>query len=238
MQSFTLKDNYLLRIRPKALREFGLERLKRVPFETGYTFWEQGDSLASVLFPLRGVISLQAVPSARKRVEVAQVGPEGFADASVFLRGSYAYTSAVAITAGEAVWMPADLFRRCLAQRSFQAAVERYVNFLVVMLQQISTCSRVHGIEDACAGRLLLILDRSETSAFQLTQDAFSKQLGVRRASVNRGVAVLQRAGVIAYDRRGHLTVLNRAALEKTACSCYHAIESHFRSYVATLNGV
>ncbi len=237
MSANLFQDNLLLRTRPKLLRELDPKKLGRISFEVGHCFWEQAGAISHVLFPLRGVISLQAVAPPRKRVEVAQLGPEGFGDASAFLRGAGAYTSAVAITEGEALLMPVDVFRRCLSHQSFQTAIERYVNFLVVMLQAISTCSRVHGIADACAARLLLMLDRSEATGFQLTQNAFSKQLGVRRASVNRGVAQLQQAGAIAYDRRGHLSVLNRAALEKNACSCYRAIQSHFRAYVGTFKG-
>lgn len=237
MRANLFRDNLLLRVRPKTLRQVSPEKLKRISFYGGHCFWDEAAAISHVLFPLRGVISLQAVSSPRKRVEVAQVGPEGFADASVFLRGVGAYTSAVAITEGEALLMPVDVFRRCLSERSFQIGIERYVNFLVVMLQEISTCNRVHGIADACAARLLLMLDRSDTPAFQLTQDAFSKQLGVRRASVNRGVVQLQRAGAIAYDRRGHLSVLNRAALEACACTCYRAIQTQFRAYVGALSG-
>jgi hypothetical protein len=44
--------------------------------------------------------------------------------------------------------------------------------------------------------------------------------LGVRRVSITLEAGLLQQAGVIEYTR-GHLTVLDRAGLEKAACGCY-----------------
>jgi len=52
----------------------------------------------------------------------------------------------------------------------------------------------------------------------QVTQDFFSRLLGVRRASVSRAAARLQKQGAIQYDRRGRLTILDRQQLGKAAC--------------------
>jgi hypothetical protein len=50
--------------------------------------------------------------------------------------------------------------------------------------------------------------------------------LGVRRTSVTLVARLLQSAGMIRY-RRGHIQIVDRAALEHTACECYAAIKRH-----------
>ena len=44
--------------------------------------------------------------------------------------------------------------------------------------------------------------------------------LGVRRTGISETAGELQRSGLIRY-RRGEITIIDRAALEKTACECY-----------------
>jgi Mn-dependent DtxR family transcriptional regulator len=51
--------------------------------------------------------------------------------------------------------------------------------------------------------------------------------LGVGRHAVNETAQSLQEAGLIRY-RRGRITVLDRAALEATACECYAVVRAEF----------
>ena len=55
--------------------------------------------------------------------------------------------------------------------------------------------------------------------------------LGVRRTGVTEAASHLQAAGLIRYSR-GRISVLDRAGLEKAACSCYVADR---RTYEALL---
>jgi hypothetical protein len=47
---------------------------------------------------------------------------------------------------------------------------------------------------------------------------------GSRRATVSRSAGILQAARLIKYQR-GRVTIVDRAALEATACECYGRIE-------------
>ena len=47
--------------------------------------------------------------------------------------------------------------------------------------------------------------------------------LGTRRASVSVAAAVLQRAGLIHYNR-GHVSIRNRDQLVSASCECYEVI--------------
>jgi hypothetical protein len=51
--------------------------------------------------------------------------------------------------------------------------------------------------------------------------------LGVRRTSVSVVAHTLQRAGLIDYVR-GRIHIINRQALEETACECYEAVKESY----------
>jgi hypothetical protein len=60
--------------------------------------------------------------------------------------------------------------------------------------------------------------------AIPVTQEFLGQVLGVRRTTVTAAARVLQSAGLIRY-RRGHLQIVNRPALEETACECYAVVK-------------
>jgi hypothetical protein len=52
--------------------------------------------------------------------------------------------------------------------------------------------------------------------------------LGIRRTSVTLLAQELQKRGIIKYSR-GKIAILDRAALEATACECYQVIGELYR---------
>ena len=69
---------------------------------------------------------------------------------------------------------------------------------------------------------LLMSQDRAQSDSFHVTQEFMALMLGVRRVGVTEAAGEFQNSGLIKYHR-GELTVLDRAALEAKACSCYAA---------------
>jgi hypothetical protein len=51
--------------------------------------------------------------------------------------------------------------------------------------------------------------------------------LGVRREGVTEAAGALQREGLIRY-RRGRITVLDRAGLERRTCECYAVVRKEY----------
>jgi CRP-like cAMP-binding protein len=212
--------------------------LRHVVFEAGEQLWSAESPIAFALFPLRGVVSLQITADGRKRADIGLLGREGYAEVPFLLGAKQTRLSAVALTAGEAMLMAPDLFRTYMADKRFREAMESYIRLFLVMLSQMSACNRVHVIEKTLIGRLLLMQDRTQTDTFQVTQDFFARVLGVRKATVSRAAARLQKQGAIGYDRRGRLTILDRRALEQQACSCYQAIKAESDTLIASLGGL
>lgn len=238
MTDSALGQNLVLRAALPAGPSRQLTKLKRVTFDVGKQFWKERQNLSQVFFPLHGVLSLQISAEPRKKVEIGIVGREGFANVSMFLGDSKARMALVALTSGEAAMMPRKMFEDCLRNAAFRDAAGRYVRSFVDMLARFSACNRVHVIEDLCVARLLLMQDRTGSDSFPVTQDFLSRLLGVRRATVSRAASRLQRQGAIHYDRRGRLTILDRARLEKSACSCYRAIKADFDRLVKAQGGL
>jgi Mn-dependent DtxR family transcriptional regulator len=60
-----------------------------------------------------------------------------------------------------------------------------------------------------------------------MTQELIANMLGVRREGVTEGASKLMQAGIIRYAR-GHITVLDRAGLEKCTCECYAVVRKEY----------
>lgn len=77
------------------------------------------------------------------------------------------------------------------------------------------------------ARRLLMSHDRMRRQDFMLTQEYLAAMLGVHRPSVSLAAGMLQRAGIIDYQR-GKMKILNRHALEEASRECYGSVTKHF----------
>jgi CRP-like cAMP-binding protein len=230
-------ENLLLRAASRGKDPAFIRKLKRVAFDAGHQFWPDGGEWSEIIFPVRGVLSLQIASGNGKQVEIAQVGREGLAGLAQLLRGDQPRIVPVALTPVEVLIMPAETMTGLLRSAAFRAAVDRYLRLLLVMLARISVCNRIHVIEKLCVGRLLLMQDLAQSATFPVTQDVFARHLGVRRASVSRVAAHLQRLGAIGYDRRGRLSILERRLLEGLACSCYQAIKTELDRLMGSMEG-
>jgi Mn-dependent DtxR family transcriptional regulator len=60
-----------------------------------------------------------------------------------------------------------------------------------------------------------------------MTQELIANMLGVRREGVTESALKLQHAGLIRYAR-GHITVLDRPALERRVCECYAVVKKEY----------
>lgn len=57
-----------------------------------------------------------------------------------------------------------------------------------------------------------------------MTHELIANMLGVRREGVTAAVSKLQKLEVINHSR-GHITVLDRPALEQLSCECYAVVK-------------
>jgi CRP-like cAMP-binding protein len=101
----------------------------------------------------------------------------------------------------------------------------RYTQSLLTQMAQTAVCNRHHSIDQQLCRWLLLSMDRLSGNHLVMTQELIANMLGVRREGVTDAAGKLQNAGVIQYQR-GHITVLDRAGLEKLCCECYAVVKT------------
>jgi CRP-like cAMP-binding protein len=203
--------------------------LRRVTLSAGQIVSEPLQPPRHVYFPETAVLSLIVVMSDGAAVEAATVGNEGVAGLSAFLGEGAMSTKCLCQIAGDAQRITAPaLVRAVAASPRIAVALRRYTQAFVNQLAQSVACNRLHSIDQRCARWLLMTHDRvGGGDSFDLTQQFLSYMLGVRREGVSAASHYLQELGIIRY-RRGHLSVLDRPALERAACECYGATRTDY----------
>jgi Crp-like helix-turn-helix domain len=99
-------------------------------------------------------------------------------------------------------------------------------------IMQSTACNAVHTVEQRLARWLLMAQDRIGHNDFPLTQEFAAMMLGVSRPTVTVVAGTLQKAGLITY-RRGHVTIVDRQALEQASCECYRVATELLRRVTA-----
>jgi CRP-like cAMP-binding protein len=103
----------------------------------------------------------------------------------------------------------------------------RYTQALITQMAQTAACNRHHSLDQQLCRWLLLSLDRLRGNELRMTQELIANMLGVRREGVTEAALKLQAAGLIRYAR-GHITVLDRSALEQRTCECYAVVKKEY----------
>ena len=103
----------------------------------------------------------------------------------------------------------------------------RYTQALITQMAQTAVCNRHHSLDQQLCCWLLLSLDRLNGIELVMTQELIANMLGVRREGVTESALKLQRAGLIRYSRE-HITVIDRAGLEKRSCECYAVVKKEY----------
>jgi CRP-like cAMP-binding protein len=216
------QQNQLLHALPSADYALVVPQLTRVALTAGEMISKAHGRSRQVYFPETAVLSLIIVMDNGSAVEAATVGNEGMAGLSVFLGEGTMSTRCLAQIAGDAQRISAAaLALAVLASPTLDTLLRRYAQAFINQLAQSVACNRLHTIDQRCARWLLMTHDRvGGGDAFDLTQEFLSYMLGVRREGVSAASRVLQDLGVIRY-RRGHISILDRPALERASCECY-----------------
>lgn len=203
-------------------------KLEIVPLVLKQELIEAGRPFHHVHFMLNGVVSLVAASADGTLIEVATIGNEGMVGLAAFLGAGAAPLTAFTQVPGEALRMNAAALQEEVHNGgALNDALRLYTQALLNQVAQSAGCNRMHSMEERCARWLLMTHDRCTADEFPLTQEFLAQMLGVRRASVTVAAGMLQKAGLISYQR-GRIKVINRPALEQAACECYEVIRQEY----------
>jgi CheY-like chemotaxis protein len=111
-----------------------------------------------------------------------------------------------------------------------QQRLLRHSQELTMQATQVAACNRLHKVDQRLARWLVMSQDRLGGDIVPLTQQSLAHMLGTRRASVTVAAGILQRAGLIAYNR-GEVRIKNRHKLEKASCECYKTMKRQSRRW-------
>jgi CRP-like cAMP-binding protein len=223
-----LERNHLLAVLPGPVRGRWLPALESVELSLGEVLHESGETLNHVYFPTTAIVSLLYIMENGASAEIAVVGDDGIVGISMFMGGESTTSRAVVQSAGRALRLNAqhlmDEFNR---SGPVLHLLLRYTQALITQMAQTAVCNRHHSLDQQLCRWLLLSLDRLEGYDLVMTQELIANMLGVRREGVTEAAAKLQRDGLIRYAR-GHITVLDRAGLERRTCECYAGVRREY----------
>ena len=215
--------NEILAALPPAELELLLPLLTRVEWENGEPLLDPEQPIEHIYFVERGFASM--VAEAGGAVEVGLAGREtiiGFA--ALFDPGAISFNRVFIQTPGGGFRVPASIMREKLhAMPTLLVLIFRSLQVQMALTAQTAACNVQHGLPERLARWLLLAHDRTEGNELYLTQTFLAVMLAVRRSGVTKAAAALRRDGLI-ESGRGHIRIINRPGLERTACDCYQRV--------------
>jgi len=181
---------------------------------------EPGGTFSHVYFPTTSIVSLLHVLESGASAEIAVVGNEDIVST---------LNQVVVQSAGSGFRLPKAAVVQAFAQDGeVTKLLLRYTQALMTQIAQTDACNRHHSLNQRLCRLLLFNMDRLHTPELAMTQELVSNMLGVRREGVTEAAIELQKTGVIKY-RRGHMSVLDRPALEQRSCECYAVVTKEYR---------
>jgi CRP-like cAMP-binding protein len=222
------RENDLLAALPDVDWQRWRPQLEWVNLPLGHVIYEAGALLSHAVFPTTAIASLLYMMEDGASAEIAVAGREGLVGIALFMGGGSTPSRAVVQSAGAGYRL-----RAAFIQQEFNQSVAvmhlllSYTQALIAQMTQTAACNRHHSVDQQLCRWLLLSLDRLPGADLKMTQELIANMLGVRREGVTEAARKLQNAGLIRYAR-GHITVLDRPALEQRSCECYAAVKREY----------
>lgn len=214
-------DNEILLSLPAQERDEIFPLLTFVELRTHDVLHEPGEAIKFGYFLNSGMTSILTVLAEGKSVEVGLTGKDGLVGLPLIVGFSSGPTQAVVQIAGNGFRINAralaQVVRKCPVLANL---LQRYVQMLAMQGTQVAACNRLHEVDERLARWLLMCQDRIDSNLVPLTQEFLAHMLGTRRASVTVAAGILQKAGLITYQR-GHVNIVDRPRLEGACCECY-----------------
>jgi CRP-like cAMP-binding protein len=184
--------------------------------------------IEAVYFIESGCASVVAQLNDGTQAEIGLIGREGMVGLPLIGGVETAFAETYMQAGGTGLQMEATAFQRELENNSdLRRRLFRYNEAMHAQTAQTAACNGRHELEQRLARWLLMAHDRTDGDELFITQEFLALMLCVYRPSVTVVAGVLQRAGIIHYSK-GNITVLDRDALEATACDCYKPVQDRF----------
>lgn len=220
-----MNQNRFLRALPEPVRRRIASRLETVPLTRGCVLNHIGTPVGHVYFPDRGLLSLMKVTTTGQTIEFQTVGAEGFVGLSAVMGVKRAMFETTVALDGVGRRLKIEELRSDLRVAEFDALVNRYLHYVLFGLGQHMACGRFHSLQQRCCLWLLRAQDNAVASEISITHEFLALQIGAHRPTLSLALESLQHQGMISIGRAS-IAVLDRRALESTACECYRHLKA------------
>jgi CRP-like cAMP-binding protein len=225
--SSTVRNRLLSTLPPGNLAEL-LPKLHAVSLPLKRTLLVPQERIEAVYFIESGWASVVAQLDDGTQAEIGLIGREGIVGLPLIIGVETAFAETYMQAGGTGLQMEASAFQREVDDNpDLRRRLFRYNEAMHAQTAQTAACNGRHDLEQRLARWLLMAHDRTDGDELFITQEFLSLMLCVYRPSVTVVAGVLQRAGIIRYAK-GNITILDRDALEDTACDCYRTVQDRF----------
>jgi CRP-like cAMP-binding protein len=216
-------NRLLLALPSRTLKQL-MPELEHIPCQRGQVLMDADSSLDHVFFPDSGVVSVVAVYADGSIIEMATIGREGCTGMQAFFGAKASSVRLLVQIPGSAAKMSRAAFARAMeSMPSFRSLMYAYVHAFLEQVLVSVACNGAHSLKERLARWLLMMRDRGDHDALQITQDLLAEMLGVQRPTITNAARELEGAGLIARGRR-QVTILDRQGLTKASCECYQLV--------------
>jgi len=223
-----IQRNSLLAALPERVIQRMAPDIRKINLVTGQAVYQNRGSRNYVYFPTTAILAWVISLTNGKTTEVAVVGHEGMISPASLAGRDRIANDLLVTKSGSAFRLRADAIRREADESTNVARIFRsFSEALLLQVAHTAVCNQQHSTDKHLSRWLLLNMDRMAGGDFEMTQDGIGQLLGVRRQTVAEYAKRLESDGVIRYSR-GRITVLDRAALEKTGCECYEVMKAGY----------
>jgi len=198
--------------------------------EAGDELYQAGDEIPLCYFPIDCTVSSLALLEDGSTVEISMTGREGLVGLSAIVGGGRAIHWTRVSAGGIALRGSKTALQEHFARSEpIQRAILLSYRSLFTQVCQRSVCNTRHSLLQRLCLWLLMMQDRLGTDALPFTQEEIASRISVRRAGVSVAASMLQSMHAISYHR-GKIVIIDRAALEHSACECYRILGAEFHS--------
>jgi CRP-like cAMP-binding protein len=201
-----------------------MPELEQIRCQRGQILMDADSSLNHVFFPDSGVVSVVAVYSDGSVIEMATIGREGCTGVQAVLGAKSSSIRLLVQIPGTAAKMSRAAFARAMGSMpSLRSLMYAYVQAFLEQVMVSVACNGAHSLKERLARWLLMMRDRGDDDALQITQSLLAEMLGVQRPTITNAARELEGAGLIERGLR-QITILNRKGLVEASCECYQLV--------------
>lgn len=206
--------------------------LEAVDLEVNTTVVPANKQIEHAYFLDRGIVSVVASRADSQSIEVGIYGREGMGGFPLLLGSDQSPHDQYIQLAGAGHRIKTAPFLRAVQQsESLNRLLLRYVHAFTTQTAQTALANGSSHIDERLARWLLMCHDRIDGDVLPLTHRFLSMMLGVRRSGVTDTLHILEGRRLI-RARRGEISILDRARLERLAGASYGLPEAEYRRLI------